>query len=191
MSSHELLATPGSLATFKQDLALHTATPKIEAFFRYYENTVDERAYGVESCGSWVEWRGRGFCAVQDLRRDMELTLEGRAATLYVELRERANDSYTRPKILSFDHVSASVTPASTAIFYFEPQSSASSALLNYLNQHAASDPHFQFIVRYRPPIGRTGDGARYHSLSGYGAEMVLKKMDYLAVDDREYSTCL
>jgi UDP-glucose:glycoprotein glucosyltransferase len=82
ITSHDQLAGPGSLATFKQALALHTATPKIEAFFKYYETGVDERSYGVEACGSWVEWRGRGFCGVDELRRDVELTLEGPQAAL-------------------------------------------------------------------------------------------------------------
>lgn len=187
ITSHELLAGPGSLATFKQALALHTATPKIEAFFKYYETAVDERSFGVEGCGSWVEWRGRGFCGVDELRRDVELTLEGAQAILYVCKVDEADDRQTKPKILAFDHVSPSVAPVSTAIFYFDPQGRESSALLNYLTRHAATDSSFQFIVRYRPVVGRSGDSARYHSLSGYGAEMVLKKMDYLAVDDRQY----
>lgn len=63
----------------------------------------------------------------------------------------------------------------------------------------------FDIIVRYRPPVARTLDSdsdsvkaqeesrlqvqdvnRRKNSLKGYGVEMVLKRTDYLAVDDRD-----
>jgi UDP-glucose:glycoprotein glucosyltransferase len=63
----------------------------------------------------------------------------------------------------------------------------------------------FDIIVRYRPSVARTSDpdsdsaktqeesrlqvqdvNRRKNSLKGYGVEMVLKRTDYLAVDDRD-----
>jgi UDP-glucose:glycoprotein glucosyltransferase len=60
----------------------------------------------------------------------------------------------------------------------------------------------FDIIVRYRPPVVRSLDSdleaeaqsrvqvqdvnRRKNSLKGYGVEMVLKRTDYLAVDDRD-----
>lgn len=60
----------------------------------------------------------------------------------------------------------------------------------------------FDIIVRYRPPVARSLDSdleaeaqsrvqvqdvnRRKNSLKGYGVEMVLKRTDYLAVDDRD-----
>jgi hypothetical protein len=71
--------------------------------------------------------------------------------------------------------------------------------------QHAkaTNDNSFKIIVRYRPmppvtsqsPMGQEeGQGVqdvnrRKNSLKGYGVEMVLKRTDYLAVDDRDTGT--
>jgi UDP-glucose:glycoprotein glucosyltransferase len=58
---------------------------------------------------------------------------------------------------------------------------------------HAKSDNSFEVIVRYRPVAARieevTDINRRRNSLKGYGVEMVLKKTDYLAVDDRDTGT--
>jgi UDP-glucose:glycoprotein glucosyltransferase len=57
---------------------------------------------------------------------------------------------------------------------------------LEYLEEHAKRAPGFSFVVRYKPDNAREGDGERRRSsLGGYGVEMVLKRTDYLAVDDR------
>lgn len=69
------------------------------------------------------------------------------------------------------------------AIFYFDPESTSSLALLNYLTFHTNTYPTFGFVVRYKP--NRTGEGRRT-GLSGYGVELALKNTDYLVVDDRD-----
>ena len=76
LSSHDLLSKPSSLSTLNYALGSHTAAPRIEAFYNWYEGSIDESAVGVEGCGSWVEWKGKGFCQVQGLRADVELSLE-------------------------------------------------------------------------------------------------------------------
>lgn len=60
--------------------------------------------------------------------------------------------------------------------------------------RHAKADETFEVIVRYRPVAQQpkekeqeVGDvNRRKNSLKGYGVEMVLKRTDYLAVDDRD-----
>jgi UDP-glucose:glycoprotein glucosyltransferase len=37
---------------------------------------VDEAKFGVEGCGSWVEWRGKGFCTKAELDDDVERSIE-------------------------------------------------------------------------------------------------------------------
>lgn len=49
--------------------------------------------------------------------------------------------------------------------------------------EHTRIDPDFGFVVRYRPT---TSQPTVKTSVKGYGVEMVLKKTDYLVVDDRE-----
>ena len=57
---------------------------------------------------------------------------------------------------------------------------------------HAKADETFEVIVRYRPVQSSTTQederdaNRRKNSLKGYGVEMVLKRTDYLAVDDRD-----
>jgi UDP-glucose:glycoprotein glucosyltransferase len=60
--SNRLLVQPGSVASTAMNLALHAATPKIEAFYQYYATSKEE----VE-CGSWVDWYGTVVCDVETL----------------------------------------------------------------------------------------------------------------------------
>ncbi len=56
------LSEPGALTAVEMNLAMHSATPKIEAFYQHYSDlnsTVD--------CGSWVDWYGTVVCDVETL----------------------------------------------------------------------------------------------------------------------------
>ncbi len=97
---------------------------------------------------------------------------------------------YPHPKILSFDHIYPNSFPTSNpessspAILYFSTFSNAQANLLFYLVTHHDKDPNFRFVVRYRPSLAE--GPRRKNSLKGYGVEMVLKKTDYLVIDDRD-----
>lgn len=69
INEHQLLP---ELSTFNLALALHTAVPRIEAAYSWYGSNVDEAGLEVEGCGSWVEWRGKGYCESQSLSIAME-----------------------------------------------------------------------------------------------------------------------
>ena len=92
--------------------------------------------------------------------------------------------------VLPFDHIfpvpsiPASQTPA---ILYLAGLSKSEGDLFSYLRYHAARTEGFRFIVRYRPTRRQVGDEvARPNSLKGYGVGMVLKRTDYLTIDDRQ-----
>lgn len=54
---------------------MHEASPKIEAYYQYYISVIEQTAAGKETgriCETWVEWRGKGFCNIEELRKDME-----------------------------------------------------------------------------------------------------------------------
>ncbi len=94
---------------------------------------------------------------------------------------------FSRPKILSFDRVSPSPsltldTPPRTAILYASLDSENFRELHSYLLSHASSNS-IEYVLRYIPP--KQADDAPRSFLSGYGVALDLKKMDYLAVDDR------
>lgn len=66
------------LSSFQASLAMHATTPKIQAYYQYYDTAVNQTDAGRTTgqlCESWVEWRGKGFCDVEELKKDIELTL--------------------------------------------------------------------------------------------------------------------
>lgn len=64
-ATNGFLTEPGSFAAVDMNLALHAATPKIEAFYHHYEDHFNS-SRGAE-CGSWVEWYGEVVCDIETL----------------------------------------------------------------------------------------------------------------------------
>lgn len=94
-----------------------------------------------------------------------------------------------RPKTLPFDHILPSQqymheTPTHTAILYASLSSPNFRELHDYLlAQSSAAAPRVEYVLRHIPPDDR--DESERNYLSGYGVFLDLKKMDYLALDDR------
>ncbi|KAJ9095762.1 hypothetical protein QFC19_007475 [Naganishia cerealis] len=172
------------LSSFQASIAMHATTPKIQAYYQYYDTLINQTEAGSTTgqiCESWVEWRGKGFCDFKELKQDMELSLT------------EANPLNVSPRlgtsVLPFDHIFPSRDiPASypPAILYLADLSKVEGDLLAYLKNHAAQDENFRFIVRYRRSLYEDNATLNRNSLKGYGVEMVLKETDYLTVDDRE-----
>lgn len=55
-----ILEETGSLSAVEMNLALHAATPKLEAFYNHYEDH-HNNSRGTQ-CGSWVDWYGEVVC---------------------------------------------------------------------------------------------------------------------------------
>lgn len=51
----------------EMNLAMHAATPKIEAFYNWYDTRYN--ASEGRKCGSWVDWYGDVVCDVESLAR--------------------------------------------------------------------------------------------------------------------------
>jgi UDP-glucose:glycoprotein glucosyltransferase len=68
IGEHQLLP---ELSTFNLALALHTAVPRIEAAYNWYESSVEDARLGVEGCSSWVEANGKGYCDAESLTAAM------------------------------------------------------------------------------------------------------------------------
>ncbi|KAL6299204.1 glycosyltransferase family 24 protein [Sparassis latifolia] len=183
--SEGFLSRPGEYASVQMDLALHTATPKIEAVYQYYTDRHAARTASVhnDDCGSWVDWYGQVACDVQTL-----VHLAG-VETIDPAVPSTVNASFPRPKLLPFDHVQPSparvlARPPRTAIFYASLSSSNFRELHSYLYAtSSAPNPHIEYVFRAIPPENRDLSLRTY--LSGYGVALDLKKMDYLALDDR------
>lgn len=94
-----------------------------------------------------------------------------------------------RTRVLPFDHIFPSrdiPRSSAPAVLYLAGLSKTEGDLVAYLKSHAAQTENFRFIVRYRPSLREDARVKARNSLKGYGVEMVLKKTDYLTVDDRE-----
>ncbi|KAG6833463.1 hypothetical protein H0H87_006830 [Tephrocybe sp. NHM501043] len=175
------LTEPASLATVELSLALHAATPKIEAFYNHYIDH-HNNTQGTD-CGSWVEWYGEVICDIETL-----VKLAG-VETIDPTSKTSSSDPFPAPRLLTFDHIhpppaSTVKRPPRTAIFYASPSSSNFRELHSYLLSLADKPlPHVEYVLRYVAPKGRNERVRNY--LSGYGVALNLKKTDYLAIDDR------
>ena len=58
------LDEPGSLESARLQLALHATSPKVQAFYQFYN---DEHFPPLENCESWVDWYGERICDVETL----------------------------------------------------------------------------------------------------------------------------
>jgi Thioredoxin-like domain len=66
-----ILEETGSLSAVKMNLALHSATPKLEAFYNHYEDH-HNNSRGTQ-CGSWVDWYGEVVCDANRLAQLAEV----------------------------------------------------------------------------------------------------------------------
>lgn len=71
LSSHGYFDEPGSRESLELSLALHAATPKIEAFYQYYTD-LNVTVPSTE-CQSYVDWYGERVCDAATLRRLVEV----------------------------------------------------------------------------------------------------------------------
>ncbi|KAF9447216.1 glycosyltransferase family 24 protein [Macrolepiota fuliginosa MF-IS2] len=178
--THGVLRGAGDVAEVQMNLALHAATPKLEAFYQHYEDEHND-SKGTD-CGSWVDWYGKVVCDIESL-----VELVGHE-TIDASEDANAESTYPRPRILTFDHIYPPPSktlnrPHRTAVLYATLDSKNFRALHDYLYAQAnKAAPHVEYVLRYVSPQGPKS--ARNY-LSGYGVALDLKKMDYLAVDDR------
>ena len=96
-----------------------------------------------------------------------------------------ANDR--RVKELPFDHVYNPSVDTNTAVVYADIQTDAFKSL-HALLKKLAGQGTVRYILRYRPPVKASSDDKPLF-VSGYGVELMLKKTDYIVIDDREVET--
>ena len=64
------LTEVGSEGATRRALALHVASPKVEAFYHHYNDQnlpAFPEDYTENDCGSWVDWYGQRICDVTTL----------------------------------------------------------------------------------------------------------------------------
>ncbi|KAH7906009.1 glycosyltransferase family 24 protein [Hygrophoropsis aurantiaca] len=168
-----LLETP-ALASINTLLALHAASPRLAASAEYYNAlTTSMNEGGValkQGCESWVDWYGEVVCDADTLRR----------------LASSIDSSRPKPKRLPFDHAyplpPSLESPRYAAILYADPTSPGFASLHATL---LSLQPQIEYILRWAGGATEDNKGSLTSYLTGYGVSLDLKKMDYLALDDR------
>jgi len=63
------LTKPGAPEAVQAHLGLHSASPKVVAFYQHYSDKVGNRNVSMEAqrCGSWVDWYGEVICDLDKL----------------------------------------------------------------------------------------------------------------------------
>ena len=139
----------------------------------------------VRWCVMWVPllgWLGMILSILPSIRDRREFFKE-----LQSHVIEFVSRLPSRPKLLPFDHINPSPShtlapPPHTAILYADISSPNFRELHNYLLELSSnSNPTVEYVLRY---VAGKGEGRKGY-LSGYGVFLDLKKMDYLALDDR------
>ncbi|KAG9088588.1 hypothetical protein FS749_002047, partial [Ceratobasidium sp. UAMH 11750] len=165
LQARGFLTEPSALSSYEKSLALHSAVPKIQAFYQLFGDTSRPA-----ECGSWVEWAGKQVCSPEEME---------------ALLKETDSSSFIR--VFPFDHVQKQPdAECSTPLIFYASLSSQNFYPLHSYLRSKATRPDFCYVMRYVPAENTaTLDEKDRNFLSGYGVALDLKKMDYLALDDR------
>ena len=160
------IGDPEALSSFKFALSLHAAAPRIEAHYQYYETSVVPNMMAAQdaACPVWVHFDGKQYCSPALERAQQDVDMEETIAELPFD-RTLNKDPEAVPSILYAD--------ITHPLFgqYHETVSKT------------ARDGRTSYRLRYRPS---TSINPRPMYVNGYGVELVLKRTDYIVIDDRE-----
>ncbi|KAL8706222.1 MAG: hypothetical protein Q9201_000728 [Fulgogasparrea decipioides] len=155
------ITSPEALSSLQFALSIHSAAPRIEAHYQYYDTSVEPSLMVAQdaACPVWVHFGGKQYCspaldrAQQDVKESKilgEATGDNPPSILYADI--------TSPLFGQF-HQTISKT---------------------------ARNGQTSYRVRYRPGVS---SAKRPLAMNGYGVELTLKRTDYIVIDDRGVDT--
>lgn len=160
------LADSESLSSFKFALALHAAAPRVEAHFQYYNTSVQPHLPAAQdaACPAWVYLDGQQYCSPALDRPQQPVDLPS------------VEDQ------LPFDRVLGQSSEGPPSILYADITHPLFGQFHQVVSQ-TAREGKTSYRVRYRPS---TSLEPKPLYVSGYGVELVLKRTDYIVIDDRD-----
>jgi UDP-glucose:glycoprotein glucosyltransferase len=163
----DFLRDPVTLGSFDLGLSLHIAAPKIEAYYQFYETSVVPSLGNYdESCENWVLLGGQQICSPD-------------------KLGELVNGKWTsKTKVLPFDHVYNPSSEREAVVLYADIQTEGFGVFHREL-KGLADAGKVRYILRYRPSVSSINKDKPLF-VSGYGVELMLKRTDYIVIDDRD-----
>jgi UDP-glucose:glycoprotein glucosyltransferase len=163
------LTDPVELSSFNLALSIHAAAPRIEAHYHYYDNNLVPQMgeHFDPACKVWVLWGSKQICEWDGDFNDM------------IAGQEHLPNDHRK---LQFDRALETGDNKPAAILYADIEAPEFRAHHERLERYA-KEGHISYRLRYRPPVEPTD---RPVMLSGYGVSLVLKKTDYMVMDDRD-----
>ena len=155
-----------ALSSFKFALSLHAAAPRIEAQYQYYNASVEPSMMAAQdaACPVWVHLDGQQYCSPELERAQQPLENDNLEIDLPFDRTLGSSDSQV---------VSTLYADITHPLFgQFHQTVSAT-----------AKDGKTTYRVRHRPS---TSVSVSPLYVSGYGVELVLKRTDYIVMDDRD-----
>jgi UDP-glucose:glycoprotein glucosyltransferase len=161
------LSHPESLSSFKFALALHAAAPRVEAHFQYYNSSVLPHLMAAQdaACPVWVYLDGQQYCSPALDRAQQPMTSSS----------DMADE-------LPFDRVLGTSSDEPSSILYADITHPLFGQFHQVVSQ-TAREGRSTYRLRYRP--SRLSASKPLY-VSGYGVELVLKRTDYIVIDDRD-----
>ena len=164
------LSRAEDLSSFDFALSIHSAAPRIEAYYQYYNTSVVPLLGDSEQdrCQSWVYagFSGQRFCSP-----DLDPSKAQPLGTGDEALHE-----------LPFDRILGDVNSKSPSVLYADIMSQSFREFHQTVSKTAKTG-QTSYRVRYKPGQSPTGQQL---TVGGYGVSLYLKRTDYIVVDDRQ-----
>ena len=155
-----------ALSSFTFALGLRAAAPRIEAHYQYYNTSVQPKMMAAQDavCPVWVHFDGKQYCSPELERAQQDVDMDDTAGELPFD-RILNNDPEVPSSILYAD-----ITHPLFGQFHEIVSKTAKEGRTSYRLRYRAS------ALESREPL----------YVNGYGVELVLKRTDYIVIDDRE-----
>lgn len=157
---------PISLSSFKFALSLHAAAPRIQAHYQYYTSAVEPSMMAAQdaACPVWVHLDGQQYCSPE------------------LERAQQPVDNDKLDSELPFDRTLGAADSQVISTLYADITHPLF-AQFHYTVSKTAREGKSAYRLRYRP--ASQGSNQPLY-IGGYGVELVLKRTDYIVIDDRE-----
>ncbi|KAF6218705.1 hypothetical protein HO133_006056 [Letharia lupina] len=156
-----------ALSSFQFALSIHSAAPRIEAHYHYYDTSVEPSLMIAQdaACPVWVHFDGKQYCSPALDRAQQDV------------------GALKNPESLPFDRVlGVSSKPAQAPSILYADITSPLFGQFHQTISSTARNGQTSYRIRYRPSQSHS---AKPLAVNGYGIELALKRTDYIVIDDR------
>lgn len=156
-----------ALSSFQFALSIHSAAPRIEAHYHYYDTSVEPSLMIAQdaACPVWVHFDGKQYCSPALDRAQQDV------------------GALKNPENLPFDRVlSVNAQSVQTPSILYADITSPLFAQFHQTITSTARNGQTSYRIRYRPSQSQS---AKRLAVNGYGIELALKRTDYIVIDDR------